>query len=118
MKVCISQLEVSKPNSELAPVKKKCGGQKKLAYVTEKDEGIVTSDMAGLRAQRFCEGYAFLHLSITFSSMSALLSLGSTYLRERWSYQIGQSFPVSGQLFPRSIATAMSVAWLRSCAHR
>jgi hypothetical protein len=54
MKVCISQLEVSKPNSELAPVEKKCGGKKKLAYVTEKDEGIVTSDTAGLRAQRFC----------------------------------------------------------------
>ena len=54
MKVCISQLEVSKPNSELAPVETKCGGQKKLVYVTEKDGGIVTSDMAGFRAQRVC----------------------------------------------------------------
>lgn len=54
MKVCISQLEVPKPNSEFAPVNKKCGGQKKLVYVTEKDGGIVASDMAGFRAQGFC----------------------------------------------------------------
>ena len=69
-------MEVQKPNSELASVRKGWG-QNKLICVTEKDGALVPSDMAGFWAQRCWQEPTFLHLLTIFSSMSALFSLRS-----------------------------------------